>query len=123
MKQEYLMLAHTYKDQRIAGYFASEKLDGCRAFWDGGCSRGRPATEVGYANTIKDHRLKEPPVATGLWSRSGKVINAPDDWLDQLPDCPLDGELYLGPGRFQELRKMLNTTKGRMSCKDKPEKS
>ena len=107
MKQEYLMLAQTLKKQHYGGWFASEKLDGCRAFWDGGCSRGMPASSISYANTIKDFRLKMQPVSTGLWSRSGKVINAPDWWLNDLPSCPLDGELYLGPGRFQELRKII----------------
>ena len=39
---------------------------------------------------------------TGLWSRDGKVINAPKWWLSHLPSIPLDGELYIGPKRFQE---------------------
>lgn len=109
MKQEYLMLAHTFKPGKhnIGGWFLSEKLDGTRAFWDGGISRGIPASDISYANTVKDHRLKETVIATGLWSRSGKVIHAPDDWLDQLPNCFLDGELYLGRGRFQELRRII----------------
>lgn len=109
MKQEYLMLAHTFSKAKhnIGGWYASEKLDGSRAFWDGGCSRGLPAMSVPYANIIKDDRLKVSPIATGLWSRSGKVIHAPDWWLEELPDCPLDGELYLGRGRFQELRKIV----------------
>lgn len=104
MKPEFLMLSQTYKNQHVGGWWASEKLDGCRAFWDGGVSRGILAANVPYANTEKDYRLKRPPKATGLWSRSGKVIHAPDWWLDQLPFIPLDGELFLGRGRFQELR-------------------
>ena len=30
-----LMLAQEYKDQEIAGWAMSEKLDGVRAYWDG----------------------------------------------------------------------------------------
>ena len=108
-KQEYLMLAHTFSRAKhnISGWYASEKLDGSRAFWDGGCSRGMLAKDVSYANCIKDDRLKTQSIASGLWSRSGKVINAPDWFLDDLPDCPLDGELYLDRGKFQELRKII----------------
>ncbi|MFW9873055.1 MAG: hypothetical protein ACFFG0_08150 [Candidatus Thorarchaeota archaeon] len=104
MKPEYLMLAKTYKDQNIGGWFCSEKLDGTRAFWDGGISKGIPAKDVPYANTIKDSRLKEQPIATGLWSRSGKVIHAPDWWCEYLPPFFVDGELWMGYGRFQSLR-------------------
>ncbi len=103
MKQTYLMLAHVYKKQSISGWYVSEKLDGIRAYWDGGISRGLKASEVPYANTIKDHRLKHRVVATGLWSRTGKVIYAPDWWLNELPAIPLDGELWLGLHSFQQL--------------------
>ncbi|KKN01666.1 hypothetical protein LCGC14_1125310, partial [marine sediment metagenome] len=109
MKQDYLMLAHVFKPGKhnIGGWFMSEKLDGSRCFWDGGVSRGRPASEVPWANTVKDDRLLESVVATGLWSRSGKVIYAPNDWLNHLPKCPLDGELFIAHGAFQTLRKIV----------------
>ncbi len=101
MKQEYLMLGHVYKPGKInpAGWFCSEKLDGVRAFWDGGKSRGMQASEVPYSNTVKD---VNPQIATGLWSRTGKVIHSPGWWLDKLPNMPLDGELFIGRGKFQE---------------------
>lgn len=74
-----LILAHTYRPGRdhIDGWLASEKLDGIRAYWDG---RG------------------------ALWSRAGnRFAKAPDRYLDLLPrGCPLDGELYLGRGRFND---------------------
>ena len=114
MKQEYLMLGQTFKPGKhnIAGWFLSEKLDGMRAYWDGGLSRGLPASEVPYANCVKDYRLKTLPIATGLWSRTGKVIHAPDWWLDDLPNIPLDGELWLGRGRFQELTSIVSRFDG-----------
>ena len=56
-------------------YWVSEKLDGVRAFWDG-------------------HALR---------FRSGLPIAAPDWFTAALPATALDGELWLGRGRFDEL--------------------
>ena len=56
-------------------FLVSEKLDGVRAFWDG-------------------QRLR---------FRSGLPIAAPDWFVASLPKTPLDGELWLGRGRFDEL--------------------
>lgn len=105
LKRSMVMLAHVFKPTRndVRGWFMSEKLDGHRALWDGGVSRGMLASEVPYANTLKDSRLLKAPVATGLWSRLGKVIHAPDWWLDQLPPYCLDGELWCGRNGFQRL--------------------
>lgn len=104
MKREFLQLAHKYNPKKhgIGGWFMSEKLDGLRAFWDGGISRGMLSQNVPWANTAKDYRLKKEPVATGLWTRYGKVIHAPNFFINNLPKIPLDGELWLGHGRFQE---------------------
>lgn len=98
MKREFLQLAERYKKERdgIAGWWASEKIDGMRGFWDGGISRGFKKSEVPWANTRKDARYLNEPIATGLWSRYGNVIHAPDWWLDTLPKIPLDGELDTG---------------------------
>lgn len=105
MKREFLMLAHKYDPKKHfpTGHYVSEKLDGIRAFWDGGISRGLSCREVPWANVEKDGRLLVQPVATGLWSRYAKVIHAPSWWLDDLPNTPLDGELWLGRGKFQTL--------------------
>jgi DNA ligase-1 len=58
-----------------AGYLVSEKFDGVRAWWDG--------------QTLR--------------FRSGLPIAAPAWFLDLLPAAPLDGELWLGRGRFEAL--------------------
>lgn len=58
-----------------AGYWVSEKLDGVRALWDG-------------------HRLR---------FRSGREIVAPAWFLARLPATAVDGELWLGRQRFDEL--------------------
>lgn len=70
-----LMLAHNWSPGGDpAPYLVSEKLDGVRAFWDG-------------------ERLR---------FRSGRLIAAPAWFLAALPATPLDGELWLGRGRFDE---------------------
>jgi DNA ligase-1 len=75
-----------------------------RAYWDGGVSYGKLTSDIQYANTQKDYQKRTPPRATGLWSRYGKVIHAPVWWLEKLPEgVPLDGELYVGRGQFQQL--------------------
>jgi len=58
-----------------APYLVSEKYDGVRAFWDG----------------------------QSLRFRSGLPIAAPDWFIAGLPQTALDGELWLGRGRFDEL--------------------
>lgn len=94
-----MMLAQTFDPGKHnpAGHFMSEKLDGMRAFWDGGISKGKDARTVGYMKESKDC------IATGLWSRLGNVIHAPSWWTAHLPDYPLDGELYLLDGDFQDI--------------------
>lgn len=96
--REFLLLAKTYKGQNVEGWYASEKLDGMRAFWDGGTTRGKPTHSVPWANLDK----AVSPESTGLWTRYGNVIHAPGWWLDKLPPIPLDGELYVGRGCFQK---------------------
>lgn len=71
-----LLLAERYRDGiDVSNYWVSEKLDGVRAAWDG--------------------RL--------LRFRSGNPVPAPQWFLDGLPNEALDGELWLGRGRFDEL--------------------
>lgn len=58
-----------------ARYLVSEKYDGVRAVWDG----------------------------KALRFRSGREVAAPRWFLERLPARPLDGELWLGRGRFEAL--------------------
>lgn len=106
MKRELLMLAKTYDGtQDVRGWYCSDKYDGERCFWDGGITRGIAKAMVPWANTLKDSRYKEAQIATGLWTRYGHVIHAPDWWIDSLPrGVFLDGELWMGNGSFQTLR-------------------
>jgi DNA ligase 1 len=71
-----VMLARVAPDDiSPAGFLVSEKLDGVRACWDG----------------------------SRLWFRSGLPIVAPRWFTDRLPPVALDGELWLGRGRFEAL--------------------
>ncbi len=94
-KREFCMLSHTFKPERhsLVNTSMSEKLDGQRAIWLP-WTRGIPKSQVPFANCDKDDRLLEDQVSTGLWSRLGNVVQAPEYWLDQLPPVNLDGELY-----------------------------
>ena len=110
MRREFLQLAARLNPARhdVSGFFISEKLDGTRCFWDGGVSRDIPTTEVPWASVINprtgEKKTKIKPYATGLWSRYGNPIIAPDWFLNSLPACFLDGELWAGRGNFQLCR-------------------
>lgn len=74
-----MMLAAKYRDQDPAGWWASEKLDGWRAFWDGECLRSR------------------------TWNR----IPVPPEITAGLPaGMALDGELWAGRGGLLTLQSL-----------------
>jgi len=71
-----LLLANVWKPSiDPTGWWMSEKYDGLRGYWDG----------------------------QKLWTRQGNLIHAPDYFLAELPrDIALDGELWIGHGKFEE---------------------
>lgn len=93
-KSFFLMLAQKLKKQDVKSWFWSRKLDGMRCYYDGGITRGMLIRDVPWANTLKDKPQWSEFRSTGLWSRYGKAIFAPDWWLNKLPPIPLDGELF-----------------------------
>lgn len=102
--REYVQLAHVYDPVKhgIAGWYMSEKLDGMRCLWDGGISCGLQMKDVPYANLTKG----ENHICTGFWSRYGKPIHAPNRIIQEMKDrfpFMMDGELWCGRGRFQEV--------------------
>lgn len=109
-RREFLQLAKPFDPvkHKVGGWLLSEKLDGTRCLWDGGASRDKPTTTIPWANIIDPKtggpKKKIKPIATGLWSRYGNPIIAPDWFLDKLPPFPLDGELWAGRGNFQLCR-------------------
>lgn len=71
-----ILLAQVYRPGvDVRQYLVSEKYDGIRAVWNG----------------------------KQLISRQGHVINAPNWFIKDLPNIPLDGELWLGRGQFDQL--------------------
>jgi DNA ligase-1 len=69
------MLPGVYAEGRdISGWLISEKLDGARGYWDG----------------------------KQLWSKNGKAFHPPAAFIRDLPDFPLEGELWGGRGTFEK---------------------
>jgi len=103
VKRHFLQQAHKHKEGKhsIIGQAMSEKLDGFRVFWDGGVTNRMLATDVPWANTEKDTKVK---IATGLWTRYGNIVHAPQRFLRNFPNYPVDGEMYAGRGNFQKVR-------------------
>lgn len=64
-----------------ARYLVSEKYDGVRGVWD----------------------------SKRLTTKRGNPINVPKCFTDQLPPFALDGELWLGYGRFEEIASLVST--------------
>ncbi len=70
------MLASVYRGEaQVTEYWVSEKLDGVRGHWDGDF----------------------------LWTRGGHRIAAPGWFTNAWPNTPMDGELWIGRGRFDEV--------------------
>jgi DNA ligase 1 len=71
-----VMLANVYRQHEdVTQFWVSEKLDGVRGRWDG----------------------------RQLISRGGNVFVAPDWFVRNFPDQPLDGELWMGRGRYEDV--------------------
>lgn len=71
-----LMLARVYADGvSVPDYWISEKLDGVRGRWDG----------------------------RRLHTRGGHIITPPKWFTARWPAMPMDGELWMGRGRFDEV--------------------
>lgn len=70
-----LSLAKHYRGNiNLEHYWISEKFDGVRAYWDG----------------------------QKLISRGGFTITTPPWFIEDFPSQPLDGELWIGRGKFQQ---------------------
>jgi len=71
-----VMLANVYgQHEDVTQFWVSEKLDGIRARWNG----------------------------RQLISRGGKIFIAPAWFVWNFPDRPLDGELWMGRGRYEDV--------------------
>ena len=78
-----LLLANELRPEiNPVNYLVSEKYDGVRAIWDG--------------KTLR--------------FRSGRTVGAPQWFITKLPGEPLDGELWLGRGKFESLSGIVRKT-------------
>lgn len=78
-----ILLAQIYHDDiQVQDYLISEKLDGIRAVWDG----------------------------QQFTSRQGHPIHAPAWFSQGFPQRPLDGELWIGRGQFEQLSSTVRQT-------------
>jgi len=90
ISEKNMMHGVDYLDEDVSGWWMSEKLDGCRAYWDGEC----------------------------MWSRGGKVIAIPDVMRAALPvGVALDGEIHAGRGGFEVARKAVQYNHWAPECK------
>ena len=77
ISEENMALVSDWTGEDVSGWLSSEKLDGCRAYWDG----------------------------EQLWSRGGNVIDAPAKFTNKLPaGIHLDGEIFAGRDGFEKAR-------------------
>lgn len=67
-----MMHGEHWSGQDIRGWLATEKLDGCRGYWDG----------------------------ARMWSRSGRAFPIPEHWRERLPKMHLEGEIWAGRQQF-----------------------
>jgi hypothetical protein len=75
-----VMLAKKWSDgSDPTGWMMSEKLDGMRAYWSG----------------------------ENFFTRNGNQVHPPAWFIEDMPPCPLDGELWLGRGQFQRCMSIL----------------
>lgn len=68
----------------VSQYWVSEKLDGVRGRWDG-------------------HHL---------WTRSGERIDPPAWFTAHWPAMPMDGEIWIGRGRFEDISALVRASDG-----------
>ncbi len=71
-----LQHAEIYKDQHISGWVMSEKLDGIRGYWDG----------------------------EALYTKSGKRLCPPQQFIKNFPPFALDGELWSTRQDFEQIQ-------------------
>ena len=82
-QQAPLQLAESYQGEvQVEQYWISEKLDGVRGRWDG----------------------------QQLLTRSGYPIRSPAWFTQGWPTQPMDGELWLGRGRFEQISALVRTS-------------
>lgn len=90
MNTDHMQHGYTWQGQDVAGWIASEKYDGIRAYWDG----------------------------ETMWTRGGKTVPLPQEWRDALPaGVHLDGEIFAGYGNRKRAEWMARAGKYADECR------
>jgi DNA ligase-1 len=79
--EKQMTLGMDWQGQDVAGWYATEKIDGYRAYWDG----------------------------ANFWTRTGNKVNAPSWFTDGLPPVAMDCELYAGIGKRSAITSYLRS--------------
>ena len=82
-ESKFSLASHYSKKINLIDYYASEKLDGVRAYWDG----------------------------KKLSSRQGNIFKAPKWFLKELPNIHLDGELWTKRNDFENIVSIVSRNK------------
>lgn len=77
------MLPHIYDEQKIIGWWMSEKLDGIRGYWDG----------------------------QQLFSKNGRLLFPPAEFTAVFPPFPVEGELWGGRNSFEQTASIVQREK------------
>ena len=85
-KPEIQLAGHYAADLDVAEYLVSEKLDGVRGYWTG----------------------------TKMLTRSGRTVDLPATFTQGFPQYPIDGELWLGRGQFEQISALVRRQKTQM---------
>ncbi len=75
LKPKIQLASHFDANLEVSDYLVSEKLDGVRGYWTG----------------------------KQMLTRSGRLVSVPTSFTQGFPDYPIDGELWLGRGQFEQI--------------------
>jgi DNA ligase-1 len=90
MNTDNMQHGYTWSGQDVAGWIATEKYDGIRAYWDG----------------------------ETMWTRGGKAVPVPQEWREALPaGVHLDGEIFAGYGSRKRAEWMARAGKYAEECR------
>ncbi|GGQ31270.1 ATP-dependent DNA ligase [Shewanella litoralis] len=85
-KPEIQLASHYAADLDVTDYLVSEKLDGVRGYWTG----------------------------KQMLTRSGRTVDLPATFTQGFPQYPIDGELWLGRGQFEQISALVRRQETQM---------
>jgi len=92
--------ANIHADTLGGWFLANLRPNGKLAFWDGGVSAGLNPAVVPYAHPCYHDNACDATVATGMWSKSGRVLPACDLLIKLLPPVMCMGTHFKANGLY-----------------------